>query len=149
MYLLVLVALIFDQGSKFAALSWFPGLIQFNRGSAFTWGIPVHISIAISVIVAILFFRHLVIRTKLSHSVRKESTKFSHAIRRLADESKILIETWWAAIFVSGAVANALDRIVWGGVIDWIHYPFGITGNIADLYLLAGLFGFLRARSTH
>ena len=50
---------------------------------------------------------------------------------------------WWAALFVAGALSNTLDRILWGGVIDWIHYPFGITGNLADIYLTVGVIGLL------
>lgn len=52
---------------------------------------------------------------------------------------------WWAAIFVAGAVGNALDRLIWGEVADFIRYPIGITGNTADLLLAAGAAGGITA----
>lgn len=51
---------------------------------------------------------------------------------------------WWASIFLAGALSNLLDRFVWGGAVDWIHYPGGVTGNVADLYLLVGATGFIK-----
>ncbi len=43
-------------------------------------------------------------------------------------------------LLMAGGVANLVDRIVWGGVIDFIHYPIvELTGNIADIYLAFAL----------
>lgn len=39
-------------------------------------------------------------------------------------------------LLAAGGVGNIIDRLKWGGVIDFIHYPvLGFTGNVADLYL--------------
>jgi signal peptidase II len=39
-------------------------------------------------------------------------------------------------LLVAGGAGNLVDRLVRGGVIDFIYYPlFGFRGNIADIYL--------------
>lgn len=39
-------------------------------------------------------------------------------------------------LLVAGGVGNVVDRLMRGGVIDFIYYPFlGFRGNIADIYL--------------
>lgn len=50
---------------------------------------------------------------------------------------------WWLVLLVAGGLSNALDRIVWGAVVDWIHYPLQISGNLADLYIVAGIVGLI------
>lgn len=45
----------------------------------------------------------------------------------------------WLVILASG-ISNFLDRLLFGGVWDWIYYPFiGIVGNIADITLGLGI----------
>lgn len=51
---------------------------------------------------------------------------------------------WWLVLLVAGGLSNAFDRIVWGAVVDFIHYPFEIVGNVADLYLFFGLVGLVQ-----
>jgi len=44
----------------------------------------------------------------------------------------------WAVIVVSG-LSNLVDRILFGGVWDWIVYPVvNVVGNIADIFLGVG-----------
>lgn len=52
------------------------------------------------------------------------------------------IKSYWkehmiiASIFFSGAVANIIDRIMRGYVIDWIFVPFlEVKNNLADIYI--------------
>jgi|GEM_PF-3092486 len=51
---------------------------------------------------------------------------------------------WWLMLLVAGGLSNALDRIVWGAVVDFIHYPFDFVGNVADVYIFFGLVGFVQ-----
>jgi signal peptidase II len=43
---------------------------------------------------------------------------------------------------LSGAISNFIDRLMYGGVIDWINFIF-FTFNIADIYFWIGLFIFI------
>ena len=51
---------------------------------------------------------------------------------------------WWLMLLVAGGLSNALDRIVWGAVVDFIHYPFDFVGNVADVYIFFGLVGLVQ-----
>ncbi len=52
-------------------------------------------------------------------------------------------ETRWIWMVVMGAgMSNLMDRLVWGGVWDFIRYPGGVTGNLADV-ILVGAVGWL------
>lgn len=42
-------------------------------------------------------------------------------------------------IIIAGALSNLIDRIFYGGVIDYIHTPFGGIINLADIMILAGV----------
>ncbi|WP_168735933.1 signal peptidase II [Cohnella fermenti] len=42
-------------------------------------------------------------------------------------------------LFVAGAVGNAIDRLLYGGVTDFIQFREGIVANIADLCLNVGM----------
>lgn len=45
----------------------------------------------------------------------------------------------WIIIFFSG-LSNLADRLIFGGVVDWIYYPvINVVGNLADIYLGIGL----------
>jgi lipoprotein signal peptidase len=42
-------------------------------------------------------------------------------------------------VILAGGLANAIERLIYGGVVDYIYYPFwGIYGNLADILLGAG-----------
>lgn len=54
---------------------------------------------------------------------------------RLKDESRV-----GERMIILGGVANLIDRLVYGRVIDWINLEFvGLWINLADLYISAGL----------
>jgi lipoprotein signal peptidase len=43
-------------------------------------------------------------------------------------------------LFISGAISNLIDRLIWGGVRDWLLVPFlGLKNNLADWFIFVGL----------
>lgn len=61
----------------------------------------------------------------------------------LYNRSRGKLKTVWMEIgtglFVAGAVGNALDRLFYGGVTDFIQFKEGIVANIADVCLNVGM----------
>ena len=57
------------------------------------------------------------------------------------------VPSWVASLVIGGAVANLLDRLLFGAVHDWLYLP-KTTVNLADIAVLLGLFlyGYLSAR---
>lgn len=56
-----------------------------------------------------------------------------------------------AGMLAGGWSANLVDRMLFGPVVDFIPFPAGYVGNLADLAILAGaalLAGWLAARRT-
>jgi lipoprotein signal peptidase len=39
------------------------------------------------------------------------------------------------AMMLGGGIGNLIDRLIWQGVWDFVKYPGGITGNLADIWL--------------
>jgi signal peptidase II len=50
-----------------------------------------------------------------------------------------LIERLAFALLVGGAIGNALDRWLWGHVVDFIHLRFWPVFNLADVALTVGV----------
>ena len=49
-------------------------------------------------------------------------------------------EKFSGAVIVGSGVSNLFDRLVWGGVWDFIYYPYlNVTGNVADVMLGVGV----------
>jgi len=42
-------------------------------------------------------------------------------------------------LLLSGGIGNTLDRILYGGVRDFIHLPFWPSFNVADVYITMGI----------
>jgi len=43
---------------------------------------------------------------------------------------------WWPwSLLIIGAISNLLDRIYYGGVIDFLHIPGLTVFNISDVYI--------------
>lgn len=38
-------------------------------------------------------------------------------------------------MLISAGIANLLDRVLYGGVIDWLPLAFGMRNNLADWYI--------------
>lgn len=47
---------------------------------------------------------------------------------------------WGSIFFLAGAMSNFIDRIMYGGVKDWLIIPFfGLKNNLADYFIFVGL----------
>jgi lipoprotein signal peptidase len=49
---------------------------------------------------------------------------------------------WVPGLVIGGAVANLLDRLLFGAVHDWLYLP-KVTINLADVAVVIGLMGYL------
>lgn len=52
-----------------------------------------------------------------------------------------LVEYSCILIVLVGAVSNLVDRIMYGGVIDFVSLSIGNIFNIADVYIVGGIIG--------
>jgi lipoprotein signal peptidase len=52
---------------------------------------------------------------------------------------KGLIETAPVYLIIAGAISNILDRIFYGGVVDYFALSFIPTFNLADICIVAGI----------
>lgn len=63
----------------------------------------------------------------------------AHFFKDVWQKSQIL-----AALFFSGAISNVLDRVLYGGVRDWLPIPFtSVYNNLADWYIFIAIVGLL------
>lgn len=46
---------------------------------------------------------------------------------------------WPLGLMIIGAVSNILDRVQYGGVIDFINVPYFTVLNISDIYISLGV----------
>lgn len=58
-------------------------------------------------------------------------------LKKLIKENNIL--RWPVALIVLGAVSNLLDRISYGGVVDFIDMPYFTVFNLSDIYISIGV----------
>ncbi len=59
--------------------------------------------------------------------------------------SKSRIRVWAQAAVACGAISNGIDRLLWGGVVDYILWTWGgAAGNLncSDMLITAGFLGF-------
>jgi len=54
-------------------------------------------------------------------------------------QKKALIETVPAYLIITGALSNIIDRIFYGGVIDYFSLPLIPTFNLADICVVMGI----------
>lgn len=52
-------------------------------------------------------------------------------------KKSILIWPW--ALIIIGAISNLMDRIQYGGVIDFINVPYFTVLNLSDIYISIGV----------
>jgi len=53
---------------------------------------------------------------------------------------------WVPGLVIGGAVANLLDRLIFGAVHDWLYLP-KVVINLADAAVVVGLIGYLVAQA--
>lgn len=49
-------------------------------------------------------------------------------------------------IIASGAISNLIDRLMRGGVVDYVFLPYGGVINLADIFIVAGVIWILCSR---
>lgn len=53
-------------------------------------------------------------------------------------------------VILAAGLGNLLDRILFGGVWDFIYYPIlKVVGNVADIWLVVGVLILLRVKYLH
>ncbi len=50
---------------------------------------------------------------------------------------------FWLGLIIVGALGNLLDRLFYGRVIDFLEVPWWSIFNLADVFIIIGLFGWL------
>ncbi len=113
-WLVFVTALVIDQASKLLATLYLE--ISFNQGISFGW----LAELSSSSILILLIFSAMT----MAYILRQEWLRYQVA----------------AGLFWAGAISNLLDRILLGGVVDWISLPLmEIKNNLADFYLSIAL----------
>jgi signal peptidase II len=57
----------------------------------------------------------------------------------LASREKVLI--LWSGLLLSGSVSNIIDRVIYGGVVDYFNLANLFVFNLSDLLIIFGLSG--------
>lgn len=97
---------------------------------------------------------NIVINTKASLGLGFDSVVNTNLVLIVATILILVLGTvWWErwrqppllwSLVVAGATSNVLDRLLFGGVRDWLTIPgIGIKNNIADWAIMVGLAGLL------
>jgi len=56
---------------------------------------------------------------------------------------QLRFKSLYIGIFLGGGISNLIDRLIWGGVRDWLSWPIiPISNNLADWAIAIGLVGF-------
>lgn len=108
-----LSVVILDQLSKFWAER--AGVVTLNSGVSFGWlqGIPAGWMTLLISLVWLAIAYYLIKSPQLNNVGR--------------------------GLVIGGGLANIIDRMVWGGVRDWMPIPgFNLTNNLADYALVVG-----------
>ena len=133
--IILLLAALIDQGSKSfvfeqteplwqIASSWFTVTLQPSLNHFFAFSIPapqwVILSVVLTVFVVVIVLWLREIKQGLSTS-------------------------YWLALVIGGAIGNLIDRLLHGGVIDWIELTFfswsWSSFNFADMMIVFGIIG--------
>lgn len=104
-----------DQLSKLAVLRWWPHLVAYNDGVAFS--LPISGWVSLGVLIVLGFF--------IAASWGD--------VRRGGVPAYIAVGS-----MLGGALGNLLDRVVRGAVLDFIHVWIWPVFNIADVAIVVG-----------
>lgn len=98
-----------DQGSKQLITRLAPAQIQFNSGISFGW-------FAINQVLLSIILVTIVV-----------------AVLAIGSRSRWIVQPYLAGVFLGGVLSNLLDRLIWGGVRDWLPIPVvNLRNNLAD-----------------
>ncbi|MBI1961216.1 MAG: signal peptidase II [Candidatus Sungbacteria bacterium] len=101
-----------DRGFMFGNAFGF----RLHLNDAFAWSLPVPNNAALGLAAAALLVLVFLLIKKCAHP------------------------EWAGLVLVFfGALSNAADRILYGGVVDYLAVPFGGVVNIADALIVAGV----------
>ena len=126
-FLVAFLVLVIDQGTKYIALhnfagypqTFFDGLIEFgfhlNNGIAFSIPAPSWLTFFLLPVGVVLLLWHF-------------KNKFS---------PETILFFWAFVLLFTGGASNIIDRMVYGGVIDFIGIPYSVV-NIADITIICG-----------
>ena len=140
-YVLIALLIVFDQATKYLAkglydgseVTWIPHLLAFsyaeNTGMSFGLLEGQRLIFMIVTIIALSIFGYLFLDI---------------------DFKKKKVYAWAIVLLIGGTLGNAIDRVLLGYVIDFMHFPFldgplqwiGLSNfynNFADMYLSAAL----------
>lgn len=111
---IILIAV--DQAIKFLINNYYPALSSKNSGIIFGF-IDSNIWTVIFLVLgfSILFF------------LIREWKKISH------------LSQFGLVLIAAGAISNIIDRITYGGAIDYVHIKFWSSFNLADAYIILGI----------
>jgi signal peptidase II len=122
-FLLFLLVFLVDVITKFLVMTFCPGEVALNKG--ISWSL-LHSSVPF-----ISWFVIILVTTFISF--------FAFYTVRQAQRGNAL---WGETLVLAGAISNLLDRLVYGGVVDFIQIGFcGYSWpifNVADLAIVTG-----------
>lgn len=127
------IGLLLDQFTKwwvvYAGLPWF-----LNTGVAWGWGRGISFELIYMLLVVLIIGIGW------------------YALRLEGQDLQLLYVSWW--LLLSGSCSNFVDRMYWGGVVDWIHvvdwFPwFNIADSMISIGVIGLLLGDLFLKKTH
>jgi len=110
-----LTVLAVDQLGKLVVSRWFPNLVTYNRGAAFSLPIPTWAIVAVFIVLALLV-------STAWRDVQRGGVRANVAV----------------GLIVGGATSNLLDRAVRGAVLDFINVRVWPVFNLADSAVVVG-----------
>jgi len=90
--------------------------LHFNPNVAFSWPVVDFILYPLIIIILVLLVHYW-----------------------LKDWKDKKISVWPLGLIIIGAVSNLLDRLSYGGVVDFISVPFFTVFNFSDIYIFIGV----------
>lgn len=113
-YVLVVGTIVIDQVTKFLAAAW--GTVGLNGGISFGLLAPLpswFLTISLMVLFGLVWWQ---------------------------TRDEWAAHPWAAGLFAGGAISNLIDRLLLGGVRDWLPIPWlAMHNNVADYAIVIGL----------